>query len=256
MIPPWRFTNGSMPELAYDLHIHSCLSPCGDDDMTPANIVGMAKVIGLNLIALTDHSSCKNCPAFAAAAAAYGMNVLFGMELTTAEEVHVLCYFPTLNDAMAFDAYVYGQLPDIPNTPALFGNQLIYDENDQICGREEKLLISATAISFDQVFDLVRSYHGIMVPAHINKPSTSLLGNLGFIPPDSRFTCVEVKDPADWPALQDTYPYLKKCRMLNSSDAHDLNTLQEPLFFIRPEDPSPAAVLKYLETSGGLHRTA
>ena len=129
MIPPWRFTNGSMPELAYDLHIHSCLSPCGDDDMTPANIVGMAKVIGLDLIALTDHSSCKNCPAFAAAAAAYGMNVLFGMELTTAEEVHVLCYFPTLNDAMAFDAYVYGQLPDIPNTPALFGNQLIYDES-------------------------------------------------------------------------------------------------------------------------------
>ena len=61
----------------------------------------MAKVIGLDLIALTDHSSCKNCPAFAAAAAAYGMNVLFGMELTTAEEVHVLCYFPTLNDAMA-----------------------------------------------------------------------------------------------------------------------------------------------------------
>ena len=203
MIPPWRFTNGSMPELAYDLHIHSCLSPCGDDDMTPANIVGMAKVIGLDLIALTDHSSCKNCPAFAAAAAAYGMNVLFGMELTTAEEVHVLCYFPTLNDAMAFDAYVYGQLPDIPNTPALFGNQLIYDENDQICGREEKLLISATAISFDQVFDLVRSYHGIMVPAHINKPSTSLLGNLGFIPPDSRFTCVEVKDPAEYLSIHE-----------------------------------------------------
>lgn len=237
-----------MPELAYDLHIHSCLSPCGDDDMTPANIVGMAKVIGLDLIALTDHSSCKNCPAFAAAAEAYGMNILFGMELTTAEEVHVLCYFSSLEDAMAFDAYVYEQLPAIPNTPSVFGNQIIYDRHDRICGREEKLLISATAISFDQVYGLVSQYHGIMVPAHINKPSTSLLGNLGLIPPDSRFSCVEVKDPADWPSLQEQYPYLRSCNMLNSSDAHDFNTLHEPLYFIRPEDPSPAAILKYLET--------
>lgn len=215
--------------------------------MTPANIVGMAKVIGLDLIALTDHSSCKNCPAFAAAAEAYDMKILFGMELTTAEEVHVLCYFAALEDAMAFDAFVYEQLPDIPNTPALFGNQLIYDENDALCGREEKLLISATAISFDQVYSLVKNYHGIMVPAHINKPSTSLLGNLGFIPPDSRFSCVEVRNPEDWPALREKYPYLKGCRMLNSSDAHDLNTLQEPLFFIHPQDPSPAAILEYLE---------
>lgn len=216
--------------------------------MTPADIVGMAKVIGLDLIALTDHGSCKNCPAFASAARAYDMKILFGMELTTAEEVHVLCYFSSLGDAMNFDSYVYQQLPDIPNTPELFGNQIIYGENDQITGTEEKLLISATSIPFDQVYDLVRNYNGIMVPAHINKPSTSLLGNLGFIPPGSRFTCVEVRDPADWPALQKTYPYLKGCNMLNSSDAHDFNTLHEPVFFIHPEETSPSAILKYLET--------
>ena len=235
-----------MPELAYDLHIHSCLSPCGDDDMTPANIVGMAKVIGLDLIALTDHSSCKNCPAFAAAAAAYGMNVLFGMELTTAEEVHVLCYFPTLNDAMAFDAYVYGQLPDIPNTPALFGNQLIYDENDQICGREEKLLISATAISFDQVFDLVRSYHGIMVPAHINKPSTSLLGNLGFIPPDSRFTSAELANMKNLHKLKKENPYLQHCKIITNSDAHYLEHIHEPDWTIQVYEKSIQGVLDAL----------
>ena len=144
----------------------------------------MAKVIGLDVIALTDHNSCKNCPAFDKAVKEYGITAIFGMELCTMEEVHVLCYFPTLSDALAFDDYVYKQLPDIPNTPALFGNQLIYDEKDQISGTEEKLLISATSIPFDQVFDLVSEYHGIMVPAHINKPTTSLLGNLGFVPPD------------------------------------------------------------------------
>ncbi len=235
-----------MLKLAYDLHIHSCLSPCGDDDMTPANIVGMAKIIGLDLIALTDHSTCKNCPAFAAAAREYGMSVLFGMELTTAEEVHVLCYFPTLEDAMSFDAYVYDQLPDIPNTPAFFGNQIIYDENDQICGTEDRLLISATAIPFDAVFDLTQRYHGIMVPAHINKSTTSLLGNLGFIPPGSRFSCAEVKNPADWKALQDQYPYLKQCNMLSSSDAHDLNSLQEPVRFLEVENTSAESILKHI----------
>jgi hypothetical protein len=170
--------------------------------MTPGNIAGMAKVIGLDVIAVTDHNSCKNCPAFAKAAADYGITALFGMELCTSEEVHVLCYFPTLSDAMDFDAYVYQQLPDIPNRPELFGNQFIYNEDDQICGTEEKLLISATSISFDQVYDLTAAYHGIMVPAHINKPTTSLLGNLGFIPADSKFSCVEVKDLSQWDALQ------------------------------------------------------
>ena len=212
--------------------------------MTPANIVGMAKVIGLDLIALTDHSTCKNCPAFDAAAKAYGMHVLFGMELTTLEEVHVLCYFARLEDALDFDAYVYEQLPDIPNTPALFGNQYIYDVNDQICGTEEKLLISATMIPFDQVYDLVTRFHGIMVPAHINKATTSLLGNLGFIPPDSQFSCVEVKDLSTWDGLQEQYPYLRNCNVLSSSDAHDFNSLREPLYFLEPEDVTPVSILK------------
>ncbi|MCD8300969.1 MAG: PHP domain-containing protein [Clostridiales bacterium] len=233
-----------MTRLSYDLHIHSCLSPCGDDESTPANIVGMAKVIGLDLIALTDHSSCKNCPAFAAAADAYGMRVLFGMELTTAEEVHVLCYFATLDDAMAFDAYVYGHLPDIPNVPAFFGNQYIYGSDDTITGTELKLLISATDIPFDAVYDLVCSYHGIMVPAHITKATTSLLGNLGFIPDGSKFTCIELKNKAEWSVLQNTYPHLKHCNMITSSDAHDLNSLNEPVNFLEVKDKSTISILE------------
>ncbi len=236
-----------MARLSYDLHIHSCLSPCGDEDMTPANIVGMASIIGLDLIALTDHSSSKNCPAFAAAAKQFDINVLFGMELTTSEEVHVLCYFSRLEDAMAFDAMVCEHLPDVPNQPDYFGTQLIYDVSDQICGTEEKLLISATDIPLHNVYDLVKAYHGIMVPAHINKPTTSILSNLGFIPPDSRFTCVEVKDPSDWPDLQEKHPYLRECSLLSSSDAHTLTGISEPIRFLEPEDTSPEGILRYIE---------
>ena len=92
-----------MQELFYDLHLHSCLSPCGDDESTPGNIVGMSVVKGLQVIALTDHNTCKNCPAFLKIAADFGITAIPGMELTTAEEVHVVCLFPTLEDAMAFE---------------------------------------------------------------------------------------------------------------------------------------------------------
>ena len=212
--------------------------------MTPANIVGMAKVIGLDVIALTDHNSCKNCAAFVSAAQTYGITAICGMELCTAEEVHVLCYFPSLEDALAFDNAVSSSLPDIPNTPSLFGNQLIYDDSDRIAGTESTLLISASDIPFHEVYPLVYQFHGIMVPAHIDKPSNSLLGNLGFIPPDSQFSCAEVKNLALWEKLQQEYPYLQNCNVLSSSDAHDFNSLHEPVFFLDAAENTPSSILQ------------
>lgn len=97
-------------ELSYDLHIHSCLSPCGDDDMTPGNIVGMAAIKGLDVIAVTDHNSCRNCPAVLKLAEQYGVLAIPGMELTTAEEVHAVCLFSELSAAMEFDRFVYEKL--------------------------------------------------------------------------------------------------------------------------------------------------
>ena len=115
-------------QLYYDLHLHSCLSPCGDNDMTPSNIAGMAALKGLDVIALTDHNSCRNCPALLRAAAHFGLVALPGMELCTMEEVHVLCLFANLNDALDFDAAVYSHILPIDNDEALFGQQLYYDE--------------------------------------------------------------------------------------------------------------------------------
>ena len=117
-----------MNMLFYDLHIHSCLSPCGDGDMTPANIAGMAAVKGLDVIALTDHNSCRNCPAAMRHAEALGITLIPGMELTTSEEVHVVCLFPSLEAAMDFDSYVYAHLLPVKNRPDIFGEQLILDE--------------------------------------------------------------------------------------------------------------------------------
>lgn len=235
-----------MIPLYYDLHIHSCLSPCGDDDMTPANIAGMAAVKGLDVIALTDHNSCKNCPAILKHGEEYGITVIPGMELTTAEEVHVVCLFPALGDAMAFDGYVYEHLLPIKNREDIFGKQQIMDADDQVTGNVERLLISATDISFDQVFGLVESYRGIAYPAHIDKSTTSLLSNLGFVPPDSSFTCAEISTFDHLHQIQKEHPYFLQCKMLSSSDAHYLEDIREPDYQIYARSRAAKDILEGL----------
>ncbi len=234
-------------QVTYDLHIHSCLSPCGDEDMTPANIVGMAVVKELDVIALTDHNSCKNCPAFLKVAKQYGITAIPGMELTTREEVHVVCLFEQLEDAMRFDTYVYEHLLNIKNEEKIFGTQFIMNEEDVIIGKVEKLLINATDISFDEVYDLMKQYDGVMIPAHIDKSSTSLLSNLGFIPPDSRFKTVELKNLKKLHSLQEKHSYLKECTIITSSDAHYLQDINEPTHTILVPNVSPVGVITALK---------
>ena len=232
--------------LAYDLHIHSCLSPCGDDDMTPANIAGMAALKGLEAIALTDHNTCRNCPAFLAAAAEYGILAVPGMEINTSEEVHAVCLFPSLESALDFDAYVYAKLIKFPNNETIFGKQQIYDDQDHVWGTEPNLLINATEISFDGLWELVRSSGGVMFPAHVDKTANSLIANLGFIPPDSKFTTAEVKDLKKLHQLKQDHPYLDHCRIISNSDAHYLEHINEPELTLQVKEKTPQGIIDAL----------
>ena len=150
-----------MNKYYYDLHIHSCLSPCGSDDNTPNNIAGMATLCGLNIVALTDHNTCKNCPAFFEAAKRYGIIPVAGMELTTAEDIHVICLFENLEDAMAFDGEIDKRRIKIENRTDIFGNQFILDGEDNIIGEDKYLLSNATTVSLEEVPELVKSFGGI-----------------------------------------------------------------------------------------------
>lgn len=217
-----------MIPLFYDLHIHSCLSPCGDDDMTPANLVGMAAVKGLDVIALTDHNSCANCPAAIYHGKNYGVTVIPGMELTTAEEVHVVCLFPSLDRALEFDRLVSGRLLPVPNREDIFGKQQVMDEQDEVIGTKGHLLINATTISFDEAFLLAERSGGLAYPAHVDKSSTSVLSNLGFVPPESTFTCAEFHDFKNLHRIRREHPYFKKCNVICCSDAHYLEDIHEP----------------------------
>ena len=237
-----------MTEFFYDLHIHSCLSPCGDMEMTPNNIAGMAFIKGLKIIALTDHNTARNVPALIKAAAKYDLTVIPGMELTTQEEVHVLCLFSDAEDALAFDRFVYDHLIKVKNRTEFFGRQVQMNENDEPVAEEENLLINATDISFDSVFDIVTDFKGIMIPAHLDKDTTSLISNLGLIPPDPGFTCAEVNDPAKLQGLLKAHPYLKRCRIISNSDAHYLQDISEPVhsLLLDSEHPHPKEILEML----------
>lgn len=230
-------------KLSYDLHIHSCLSPCGDEEMTPANIVGMASVIGLDVIALTDHNSCGNCKAMMECAKTYSVIGIPGMELTTMEEVHVVCLFPSIERAMEFDAYVYERLMVFANNEAIFGSQLLMDEEDREIGREPLLLINPTSISIDELWEIVDRYEGVMIPAHVEKNANSLLSNLGMIPPDSKFHIVEIKNKEEVLGLSKKHPYLQGCFILHNSDAHYLTEIQEPIHTLEVEIPTVEGVI-------------
>lgn len=235
-----------MLSLSYDLHIHSCLSPCGDDESTPANIVGMAYVKGLDVIAITDHNTALNCVAAKEVADAYGITLLCGMELTTDEECHVVCLLPTLEKALELDEYVAKKIMRIQNDPAIFGNQLIMDSDDNIIGKRDELLINACSISFEEVFPLVESMGGVAIPAHVDKSTTSVISNLGFIPPDSTFKTIEVKNLSRLDGLKEAHPYFKTCKAITSSDAHYLGDINEPVNFLHVREKSPEAIIDAL----------
>ena len=216
-----------MTKYFYDLHIHSCLSPCADDDMTPNNIAGMAALKGLNLVALTDHNSCKNCPAFFEACKRQGVIPIAGMELSTAEDIHIICLFESLESAMAFDKEIEGHLVPIKNRPEIFGNQIITNGDDETIGTETNLLISATDLWIADAIDLARSYGAHVHPAHIDRESNGILSVLGDIPLEYGFGFFEFNDHSNLTEYRQRFSYISEENVLVCSDAHNLWSINE-----------------------------
>ncbi len=212
-------------ELNYDFHLHSCLSPCGDNEMTPYNLVNMAKVMGLDAVALTDHNTCLNCAAALKAGEQAEIIVIPGMELCTSEEVHIVCLFPDLKSAEAFSEYVHTLIPPVPNRLEIFGEQLIMDERDNILSSESLLLTTAANISVGRVPEIVKEYSGVAFPAHIDRASYSIISNLGTIDESMGFSSAEITSKANITEYKEKYPALGKMNIFTSSDAHYLENI-------------------------------
>lgn len=231
----------------YDLHLHTCLSPCGDEDMTPWNTVNMAKLLGLDMIAVTDHNSCKNCRSAMEVGEKIGITVVPGMELCTAEEVHCICLFDDIDKAEAFSEYVRAMMPDIRNREEIFGTQLFMDSADGVLGKEDVLLTAASSISIDSLPGLVKDYGGVCYPAHIDRESYSILSSLGDFPPELEVNAFELTPTAEERYYLESYAYLKGKSLLRSSDAHYLENMREREFYLELPENSAAALIEYLK---------
>ncbi len=230
--------------LAFDLHLHSCLSPCAGDDMTPADMAGMCALAGLEVVALTDHNTTGNCAAFTQAAARHGILALPGMELCTREEVHMVCLFPDLEQANAFSEHVRGLLPPVRNKSAVFGSQLLMDSEDNLLGEETALLAGAADISIYDVNELVGGFGGICYPAHIDRPTNSLLSQMGIWDPELSFQLAEISLTCPEGLFQRRD--LRHLRHISACDAHYLHQIPDAHQHMDLPEKTPQAVLNWL----------
>ena len=205
--------------------------------MTPNNIVGMAFIKQLDAIAVCDHNACGNLPAVKEVADMMGVVLLPGMELTTREEAHMLCYFPDVESCMAFGRVAHEHLPPIPNRAEFFGRQVVMNAQDEETDEEKTLLISALDLSFEECERAIHEHGGLCVPAHINRGSNGVLNALGFLPGGARYDALEVSDAVAMPPMD-----LSGYRLLRSSDAHYLENILEPTFALEAREKSAQAV--------------
>ncbi|MDR2362974.1 MAG: PHP domain-containing protein, partial [Spirochaetaceae bacterium] len=167
--------------LLADLHNHSCLSPCGSLDLSPRYLAELAAARNVKVLALTDHNSGLNGPAFARVCPRYGIIPIFGMEATTQEEIHALCLFTSLEASLAWSEYVYSILIPFPNDPEKTGDQVYVDEEDNIEGEVEYFLPNAINLSIDGIGPKAAEYGGIVIPAHVDRPAFSMVSQLGVV---------------------------------------------------------------------------
>lgn len=217
----------------YDFHIHSCLSPCADNEMTPAAIAGIAALNGLRMAALTDHNSAGNLPVFFDACHAYGVLPVAGIEVESAEAVHVVCLFPQLEQAMDFwQKTVQPAMMPVRNKPDIFGDQRYVDEDDNVIATEPILLITSTMLSLEEIAQSARAAGGVPFPAHVDRPSNGLIEILGSLPPEPDFRCVEFNDSANIERLRREHPAMTSMVTLTNSDAHYPDRINEAVNFL------------------------
>lgn len=223
----------------YDLHMHSCLSPCADDDMTPNNICNMAVIKGLDIIALTDHNSTKQLPALDKVYRDLPLKLLYGSELQTSEEVHCLAIFNTLEKALNFQTWIDDKMPKVANDINYFGNQWIMNEKDEIVSIEDNLLLVSLTASIEETIDAIHKFNGKAILAHVLDRQNSITTQLGFIPMNLPYDGLEVKSNEQKLRVLESHKWIKEDDTIwfIDSDAHRLidisekeNYLQDSIF--------------------------
>ncbi len=225
----------------YDFHIHSCLSPCGDMDMTPHSIAGMSYINGLNAIAVADHNTARNVRAVSEAAQEFGICTVPAIEAESAENVHLLCLFPTIEAAEDMGELLESHLPPIKNRIDIFGEQCIMDARDEKMGEIERLLINATDLPIEEIKKETENRGGVCIAAHIDRDKNGIVSILGAVPEDLGFSTLETADKITEENVDKRYKYI------TNSDAHYLTDISEKENFLEIEEISAECIINNLK---------
>ncbi len=231
-------------KLLFDFHIHTALSPCGQNEMTPNNIVNMALLNDLDVIAVTDHNACDNVKAVMEVAQQLDLLVVPGMEVETKEEIHVVCLFESLEACTQLQKQIQSKMQVI-NGKDVFGEQLIMNSQDEIVGKISNLLTQSSGISISSLKKMVDELDGVFIPAHIDRPSYSIIANLGMIPDNIAIFNLEISRYAKLDEYKKLFP---EYRILQSSDSHELGHIGICKQSIEVENRTIQDVIKFLKT--------
>lgn len=206
-----KFFNG-------DLHIHTCLSPCADLEMSPKNIIKKAKEKKIEIIAICDHNSTENSKPAMELGKENGILVLPGMEITTKEEVHILGIFENLEKALSFQSIIYENLPDL-NEEKFIEEQPVVDSEENVLGFCKKSLFYAVNLKIEEILEKIHFFGGIAIASHIDREAFSIIGQLGFIPEGLQIDGLEIVFD-----IKKEYE-IYNLPLIRSSDSHFLNEI-------------------------------
>jgi predicted metal-dependent phosphoesterase TrpH len=231
-----------------DLHIHTCLSPCTELNMSPKGILTAAKKKGIDILGICDHNSSENSLAIMKAAKKMHIHILPGMEVTSEEEVHVLALFDNIENALKLQEHVYQNLPG-KNDEKTFGMQVIVNEKEEVLGFSDKLLIGATTIPLDNVLRLIHTFEGLAIAAHINREAFSIISQLGFVPDNLELDALEISSSITIEEAKKKYSY--NYPITCSSDAHYPDDIGKSFTSFLLQDGTVTEIKKALKNEDG-----
>jgi 3',5'-nucleoside bisphosphate phosphatase len=240
-----------MKQYKADLHIHSVLSPCGDLDASPSRIIAKACQSGIDILGISDHNCIRHARLMMELGEEYDIFILPGIEINTQEEIHCLAFFENADIAEDFQGFIDANLPAIKNESNLFGQQLVVDRYETIIDEVEVMLASAIEASIYKVSEEVYKRNGIFIPAHIDRPYTSVISQLGFVPSDLKFDALEVSARSRVSDFRNLHPELGNYTLITNSDAHHPDAINRATTLFEMKEISFTEIKHALKNTDG-----
>ena len=200
--------------------------------MGASEIVASCREEGISIVAVTDHNHVGNVQALRRASSVAneaGENsvpiVLFGIEVQSIEDIHVVLIFSGHDTAAAFQEWLWLKMPPILNNINVFGYQFVIDHENNIIDQVPILLTQAAQYSIDEIAKHGMDAGALVIPAHLDRTDFSYEAALGQLPESFPCSAIEISpvvSHADLLRWKKRYPDRV---IIRSSDSHNVSNI-------------------------------